>query len=116
MADDIRFQGLRGQLKSNEPMSRHSSWRAGGPARRCFAPADLEDLSAFLAQLPERADPVCRRAPTAGAPGGWPGTVVLTYAPGRAPRMDEGCCTPTRASPARRWRALPPTRTWQRGG
>jgi UDP-N-acetylmuramate dehydrogenase len=92
MAEDTRFQGLRGELSANEPMSRHSSWRAGGPARRCFAPADLEDLSAFLAQLPET-EPVLFVGLGSNLlvrEGGWPGTVVLTYAAGRAPRMDEG--------------------------
>jgi UDP-N-acetylmuramate dehydrogenase len=92
MAEDTRFQGLRGELSANEPMSRHSSWRAGGPARRCFAPADLEDLSAFLAQLPE-AEPILFVGLGSNLlvrEGGWPGTVVLTYAAGRTPRMDEG--------------------------
>ncbi len=92
MADDIRFQGLRGELTANEPMARHSSWRAGGPARRCFAPADLEDLSAFLAQLPET-EPILFVGLGSNLlvrEGGWPGTVVLTYSPRRAPRMDEG--------------------------
>ncbi len=43
---------LRGTLKLNEPMSRHTSWRVGGPAERYYEPADLEDLQNFLAQLP----------------------------------------------------------------
>jgi len=92
MADDIKFQGLRGELKANEPMARHTSWRAGGPARRCFAPADLEDLSAFLAQLPE-SEPVLFVGLGSNLlvrEGGWPGTVVLTYGAARTPRMDEG--------------------------
>ncbi len=92
MGDHMRFQGLRGELKANEPMSLHSSWRAGGPARRFFAPADLEDLSAFLAQLPE-SEPILFVGLGSNLlvrEGGWPGTVVLTYGPRRAPRMDEG--------------------------
>ncbi len=43
-------QTLRGNLKLNEPMARHTSWRVGGPAERYFEPADLDDLAAFLAQ------------------------------------------------------------------
>ena len=43
---------LRGTLKLNEPMARHTSWRVGGPADRYYQPADLEDLCDFLAQLP----------------------------------------------------------------
>ncbi len=43
---------LRGELFFNEPMSAHTSWRVGGPADRCYKPADLQDLQAFLASLP----------------------------------------------------------------
>jgi UDP-N-acetylmuramate dehydrogenase len=45
--------GLRGELKYAEPMSAHTSWRVGGPADRCYRPADLDDLKQFLASLPE---------------------------------------------------------------
>lgn len=43
---------LRGELRLNEPMRRHTSWRLGGPADRYYRPADLADLQAFLRQLP----------------------------------------------------------------
>ena len=43
---------LRGVLRFNEPMSLHTSWRVGGPADRFYEPADIEDLIAFLRQLP----------------------------------------------------------------
>ena len=43
---------LRGELRMNEPMSRHVSWRAGGPVARAYLPVDLEDLRAFLRSLP----------------------------------------------------------------
>lgn len=43
---------LRGRLLTDEPMARHTSWRAGGPADRFYIPADLEDLAAFLRDLP----------------------------------------------------------------
>ena len=36
----------------NEPMSRHTSWHAGGPADIYFEPRDVEDLTAFLRTLP----------------------------------------------------------------
>jgi UDP-N-acetylmuramate dehydrogenase len=36
----------------DEPMARHTSWRAGGPADAWFSPRDVEDLSAFLRALP----------------------------------------------------------------
>ena len=44
---------LRGNLLLQEPMSRHTSWRIGGPADRYYQPADIEDLARFLQQLPE---------------------------------------------------------------
>lgn len=42
---------LRGTLKLNEPMARHTSWRVGGPAERYYEPADLDDLAQFLSQV-----------------------------------------------------------------
>ena len=48
MAEALNLQTLRGELRLNEPMARHVSWRAGGVAARTYAPADLDDLSAFL--------------------------------------------------------------------
>jgi len=42
---------VRGELRSNEPMSRHTSWRVGGPAETFFVPDSIADLSAFLAGL-----------------------------------------------------------------
>ena len=47
----------RGTLRFDEPMSRHTSWKVGGPADRYFAPVDEDDLAAFLAVLPG-AEPV----------------------------------------------------------
>jgi len=49
----IETSGLRGELRRNEPMRKHVSWRAGGAADRTYAPADLDDLGVFLARLPE---------------------------------------------------------------
>lgn len=42
---------LRGDLRHDEPMSQHTSWRVGGPARSWYRPADLEDLCLFLSGL-----------------------------------------------------------------
>lgn len=44
-------QRLHGVLKYNEPMSKHTSWRVGGPAERFYIPADIADLSQFLQGL-----------------------------------------------------------------
>ena len=52
-AAGVRFSEPRGELRENEPLSRHTVWGIGGPARRFYAPADLTDLCAFLAGLPD---------------------------------------------------------------
>lgn len=44
---------VKGDIRENEPMSRHTSWRVGGPADVFFAPASIADLSTFLAELEE---------------------------------------------------------------
>ena len=48
-----QITALRGNLLLDEPMSKHTSWRIGGPADRYYQPADIEDLAEFLSQLPE---------------------------------------------------------------
>lgn len=50
--DSLRLTGLRGRLLIDEPMSQHTTWRVGGRARRFYTPAGIEDLCAFLRQLP----------------------------------------------------------------
>lgn len=83
MSDAIRLatRGLRGELRSDEPMARHVSWRAGGRAKVFFQPADLEDLQAFLAAYP--ADwPVLFVGLGSNLlvrDGGFDGAVVLTH-------------------------------------
>ena len=42
---------VRGELRLNEPMSKHTSWRVGGPAETFFMPSSVEDLSGFLHDL-----------------------------------------------------------------
>ncbi len=44
---------VQGDMLRNEPMSRHTSLRVGGPADLYFVPASLEDLKAFLRNLDE---------------------------------------------------------------
>ena len=41
----------QGEIRYDEPMSRHTSWRVGGPAEIFFMPASIEDLARFLAAL-----------------------------------------------------------------
>ena len=46
---------VRGSLRINESMAKHTTWRAGGVVDEYFEPADLEDLCHFLADLdPDR--------------------------------------------------------------
>ncbi len=74
----------RGELRTDEPMARHVSWRAGGRARRFFKPADLDDLIRFLPRVP-RDEPVLFVGLGSnllvrgdGEAGGFAGTVILT--------------------------------------
>jgi UDP-N-acetylmuramate dehydrogenase len=41
------------RVRRHEPLSRHTSWHAGGPAEVFFNPRDRADLAAFLRTLPE---------------------------------------------------------------
>ena len=47
---------LRGRFLYNEPMKKHVSWRAGGPAQRVYIPADLEDLIWLVRSVPAHED------------------------------------------------------------
>ncbi len=44
---------LRGKMYHNEPMHKHTSWRAGGAVEQYYVPADLSDLVGFLQDLSE---------------------------------------------------------------
>ncbi len=92
MRETEKFSGLRGELRAQEPMARHVTWRTGGVADRCYLPADLDDLSAFLRQLPEReallfvglgSNLLVRDA-------GFRGTAVLMHSAARRPVLDAG--------------------------
>jgi len=43
----------QGELRHNEPMTKHTSWRVGGTADNYYRPVDLDDLCLFLAALPD---------------------------------------------------------------
>lgn len=90
MSDAFPLQQLRGELRRNEPMSRHVSWRAGGLAERFYVPVDFDDLAAFLRQLPPE-EPllfVGLGSNLLVRDGGWRGTVILTHGAKRRPTMD----------------------------
>ena len=42
---------VAGDLRRDEPMSKHTSWRVGGPAEYFFKPASIEDLSHYFGEL-----------------------------------------------------------------
>jgi len=72
---------LRGELRQDEPMARHVSWRAGGPVARAYFPADLADLAAFLRGL-RHDEPllfVGLGSNLLVRDGGFDGTVIFTH-------------------------------------
>ncbi len=80
-----------GEMRSNEPMSRHVSWRAGGCAARCYRPRDREDLRAFVQDQPAH---VALHVVGLGSnllvrDGGLDATVVLTHGALRASALLE---------------------------
>jgi UDP-N-acetylmuramate dehydrogenase len=73
--------GFRGEIHSNEPMSRHVSWRAGGTAERTAWPVDLDDCVVLLEALPA-AEPLLMVGLGSNLlvrDGGFPGTVMFTH-------------------------------------
>jgi UDP-N-acetylmuramate dehydrogenase len=79
-------------LHLREPMARHVSWRAGGPADRFFVPRDLAHLSAFLASL--AADEpllfVGLGSNLLVRDGGFRGTVILLHQAKLSPELRGG--------------------------
>ncbi len=83
MSDQLQItaQGLRGELRSNEPMARHVSWRAGGRVRQAYTPADLDDMALFLRGLAD-GEPVYVVGLGSNLlvrDGGLDGTVIFTH-------------------------------------
>lgn len=48
------FTKVRGEVRQNEPMSNHTSFKIGGPADALVTPVDREDLVALLGEVRER--------------------------------------------------------------
>jgi UDP-N-acetylmuramate dehydrogenase len=83
MADTLHFR---------EPMARHVSWRAGGPADRFFVPGSIEELAVFLRSIP-KIEPVLFVGLGSNLlvrDGGFRGTVILTHSAKKNARMDGG--------------------------
>jgi len=79
-------------LHLKEPMARHMSWRAGGPADRFFVARGIEELAAFLKGLPENEAVlfVGLGSNLLVRDGGFRGTVILTHAATLRPQLRGG--------------------------
>lgn len=71
---------VRGEIKHNEPLYKHTTWHVGGLARQTFRPADTQDLRLFLSQLP-KTEPILWLGLGSNVlirDAGFPGTVIFT--------------------------------------
>lgn len=78
--EEFDMSGLTGELRINEPMSRHTSWRTGGLATWFYTPDGLDDLEKFLKRLPKNISITwCGLGSnTLFRDGGFPGVVIST--------------------------------------
>ena len=79
-------------MRTAEPMSRHTSWRVGGPADRFYTPASIGELSRVLSSLPDD-EPICWGGLGSNLlvrDGGVRGTVIATHGfLGRIEQLDD---------------------------
>jgi len=90
MTDTRHLAMPAGELRTGEPMRRHTSWRTGGPAARAYFPASIDDLAAFLRGL-EADEPLTFLGLGSNLlvrDGGIDGTVVFTHAALREVRLE----------------------------
>ena len=78
----LNTEGLRGTLRNDVDMRRHTSWRAGGKVECMYQPADLADLQLYLRNLPtdEAVLAVGLGSNLLVRDGGLRGTVLLLHA------------------------------------
>ena len=82
--------GFRGEMRNNESMSRHVSWRAGGPAARAAWPTDLDDCAELLASL-SADEPLLMVGLGSNLlvrDGGFAGTVMFTHSALKTLRLE----------------------------
>lgn len=79
--EHLAVSSLRGELRRDEPMHRHVSWKAGGTADRAYVPADLDDLRCFLRSVPAEEPVLCigLGSNLLVRDGGIRGTVILLH-------------------------------------
>ena len=80
MMPALNRQALRGEMRFDEPLSRHTTWRVGGPVSCFYRPADRQDLARFLRQL-DVAEPLFWLGLGSNLlvrDGGFKGTVIAT--------------------------------------
>ena len=76
----ISIPSIKGELRYDESMASHTSWRAGGKADRYCLPVDIDDLAALLKSLPENENLLWMGlgSNTLVRDGGFRGTVIAT--------------------------------------
>lgn len=52
-APALLMDQYRGELRMDEPLSRHTAWGIGGPAKRFYRPAGITDLAEFIKSVPQ---------------------------------------------------------------
>jgi UDP-N-acetylenolpyruvoylglucosamine reductase len=92
MVEPRHFAGLRGTLLLDAALAPHTSWRAGGAADIAYIPADRDDLSLFLRQLPifESVTVLGLGSNVLVRDGGVRGAVLLLHNPGGAVAVADG--------------------------
>lgn len=71
---------IKGEIRKNESMANHTSWRAGGRVDRYCVPSDIDDLAKLLKSLPKNEKLLWMGlgSNTLVRDGGFHGTVIAT--------------------------------------
>jgi UDP-N-acetylmuramate dehydrogenase len=90
--EPLAFKALRGTLRRDAPLARHTSWRTGGNADLLYVPADRDDLASFVAQWPRTAPltVIGLGSNLLVRDGGVRGAVILMHDPGAMLAVQDG--------------------------